>query len=89
MVEAIRIAENYLGKISYGPVEHEQLSLQFRRSLFIVMDIKKGDRFNKDNLRALRPGNGLAPKYLKKILGKCATRDSARGSPLSWDMVSD
>jgi pseudaminic acid synthase len=89
MVEAIRIAENYLGKISYGPVEHEQLSLQFRRSLFIVMDIKKGDRFNKDNLRAIRPGNGLAPKYLKKILGKCATRDIARGSPLSWDMVSD
>ncbi|HDH87032.1 MAG TPA: pseudaminic acid synthase [Desulfobacteraceae bacterium] len=76
-----------LGKVSYGPTEKEKKSLIFRRSLYIVKDMKKGDIFTKENLRAIRPGLGLPPKYYDILLGKGVNRDAKRGTALNWEMV--
>lgn len=76
-----------LGQVSYGASEAEQKSLAFRRSLYVVKDIARGDRFTADNVRAIRPGFGLPPKYLELILGKTASRDLAKGTPLSCDIL--
>ncbi len=76
-----------LGKITYGPTEKEQKSLIFRRSLYIVQDMKKGDMLTRENLRAIRPGMGLAPKYYDPLLGKRVARNVKRGTPLQWDLI--
>ncbi len=76
-----------LGKISYGPTEKEKKSLIFRRSLYVVKDMKDGDKFTKKNLRAIRPGLGLLPKYYDTLLGKRVNRDVQRGTVVSWDLV--
>ncbi|GIN59603.1 pseudaminic acid synthase [Lederbergia ruris] len=75
-----------IGKVQYGPTENEKKSLQFRRSLYITKDMKAGDRFTKDNLRAIRPGAGLSPKYIDLLLGKKIGKDAPAGTPLSWDL---
>lgn len=76
-----------LGKVSYGATKAEQKSLQFRRSLYIVEAMKAGDTLSSANLRAIRPGLGLAPKYLPIFLGKQLTKDCPKGTPLSWDLI--
>lgn len=73
-----------LGKISYGPTEKEKASLQFRRSLYVADDMKAGDIFTKDNLRIIRPGLGLSPKYFDVVLGKRAKKNLKKGTPISW-----
>jgi len=75
-----------LGKISYGATEAEKKSIFFRRSLYIVQDLKSGDVLNKTNVRAIRPGLGLPPKYINIVLGKKVCSDVARGTPLHWNM---
>lgn len=82
-------AEAYqaLGSVCYAPSEHEMKSRVFRRSLFAVEDIAKGERFTRKNVRSIRPANGLQPKYLKVVLGRSAAQDIARGTPLSWDLI--
>jgi N-acetylneuraminate synthase len=75
-----------LGEVRYGPTEEELHSLPFRRSLYITRDIKKDEPITGDNMRSIRPGLGLAPKYYDIILGKTVTRDIQRGTPVSWDM---
>ena len=87
MVDAIRVTEKALGRINYQVTEHEKSSRIFRRSLFIVKDIKKGDIFSKENIRSIRPGHGLLPKYLDIVIGKVAQMDLKKGTPLNWDMV--
>lgn len=87
MVEAIRTAEKALGKVHYGVSEREARSRAFRRSLFVVKDMKAGEIFTEENIRSIRPGYGLHPRYLKDVLGRRATRDIPAGAPLSWDMV--
>ena len=77
-----------LGKISYGPTEKEKKSLIFRRSLYIVQDMKKGDVLTRENLRAIRPGLGLPLKYYDVLLGKCVSLDTKKGTPFSWGMIS-
>jgi pseudaminic acid synthase len=77
-----------LGKISYGPSESEKKSLQFRRSLYVSNDIKKGDIFSKDNIRIVRPGFGLEPKFLDLILGKKAVDNYEKGTAITWESVS-
>ena len=75
-----------LGRVSYGPTEAEKKSIQFRRSLYVVEDIKAGDVLSLKNVRAIRPGLGLPTKYLEKMLGKVVKCDVKRGTPLSWEL---
>lgn len=76
-----------LGKVSYGPTEQEKPSMKFRRSLYVVKDIKKGDILTPENLRSIRPGYGLPPKHYDELLGKKVIKDIAFGTPMSWDLV--
>lgn len=76
-----------LGQVSYGPTEAEKKSIQFRRSLYVVKDIKAGDVLTHENVRAIRPGFGLPPKYLGLLLGKQVRVDIKRGMPLAWEML--
>lgn len=78
-----------LGTVSYGPSGSENGSLVFRRSLYVVSDMRVGEEFTPHNVRAIRPGLGLAPKYLREFLGRKACRDIPRGTPLAWDMLED
>lgn len=76
-----------LGKISYGPTEKEKLSLQYRRSLYVALDMKMGEVFTRENLRAVRPGFGLPPKYYEYLIGKKVKEDVKKGTPVTWDIV--
>jgi pseudaminic acid synthase len=87
MVRAIRVAEAALGSVHYGLSPAEAKSRVFRRSLFAVVDIAAGEPFTEQNVRSIRPGHGLPPKELPKVLGKRAARAIVRGEPLSWDCV--
>jgi pseudaminic acid synthase len=76
-----------LGKVKYGPSEAEKGSLTFRRSLYIAEDMKNGDVLTEKNLRIVRPGLGLAPKYFYVLLGRTVSRDIKKGTAVSWEMV--
>lgn len=78
-----------LGVVSYGPRDAEKNSLAFRRSLYIAEDMQAGDELTKENLRIIRPGHGLAPKYYDVLLGKKLSHAAKRGTPLSWDLVGE
>ncbi|MBK8893368.1 MAG: pseudaminic acid synthase [Propionivibrio sp.] len=80
-------AWNALGKVSYGPTDAEKKSIQFRRSLYVVQDLKMGDVFTRENVRAIRPGFGLPTKYLEVLLGKTVKQDVKRGTALTWDLL--
>jgi pseudaminic acid synthase len=88
MVEAIRTAEKALGKVNYEITKQEAKSRVFRRSLFVVKDVKAGEVFTEENVRCIRPGYGLLPRYLKEVLGRQATRDIKQGTPLSRGLIS-
>lgn len=88
MVEAVRVAEKAIGKVSYGGGKEESKSKVFRRSLFVVKDMRAGEAFTQENVRSIRPGNGLPPKYLKDVLGRHAAHDVACGTPLDWGLVA-
>jgi sialic acid synthase SpsE len=83
MVDAVRVAERALGKVSYEMSEKEQASRVFRRSLFVVKDMKVGEEFTRENVRSIRPGHGLPVKELDRVLGRKATSDLERGTPLT------
>jgi N-acetylneuraminate synthase len=87
MVEAVRTTEKSLGQVSYGPVGEEVKSLAFRRSLFVVRDMKRGETFTEENVRSIRPGQGLHTRYLRQIMGRRAARDVERGTPLDWELI--
>lgn len=87
MVQAVRVTEQALGQVHYGPMPSEMKSLAFRRSLFVVRDIKAGETFSAENVRSIRPGHGLHTRYLEVIIGRRANRDIAMGTPLSWDLI--
>jgi len=76
-----------LGKVSYGVTEAEKKSIVYRRSLYVVQDIKAGDVLTKENVRAIRPGLGLATKYLDLVLGKAVKRNVLRGTALSFELL--
>lgn len=88
MVNAIRTAEKALGKVSYEITEKEKASRAFRKSLFVVKDVKEGKEFTEENVRSIRPGDGLSPKYLKDVFGKRSTLSVKRGTPLKWNMLT-
>jgi len=87
LVENVRIAEKALGKAQHKLTEDEKKSRIFRRSLFVVKGIKKGQVFSPENVKSIRPSDGLKPKYIAAILGKKAKRDIKKGTPLSWDLI--
>ena len=76
-----------LGQVSYGPTESEKKSIQFRRSLYVVQDLKAGDVLTLENVRAIRPGLGLPPKYFEQVLGKAVKQDVKRGTALAWGLL--
>jgi pseudaminic acid synthase len=76
-----------LGDVAYGPTPAEQKSLAFRRSLYIVADLAAGDVLTTQNLRAIRPGFGLAPKFLDAVLGRKIRAQVKKGTPLTWDLL--
>ncbi|WP_280154588.1 pseudaminic acid synthase [Piscinibacter sp. XHJ-5] len=78
-----------LGQVFYGATAAEEASKVFRRTLYIVRDMKAGEVLDARSLRAIRPGKGLPPKYLERALGARVVRDVARGTPLSWDLLVD
>lgn len=87
MVEAVRAAEQALGEVRYDPTAAETASRVFRRSLFVVKDVRAGEVFTPENVRSIRPGHGLHPRYLGEILGRYACTDLAAGTPLRWQHV--
>lgn len=87
MVKNIRQAEKAIGIVKYGASEQEKTSIVFRKSIFVVKDIKKGEKLTSDNVRVIRPGYGLAPKYYKEILGQNALCDIERGTPLKLEYI--
>jgi pseudaminic acid synthase len=88
MVEAVRVAEKALGTVQFASGPREANSRKFRRSLFVVEDIKKGELFTKQNVRSIRPADGLHPRHFNEVLGKRAACNVERGTPLSWALVS-
>ena len=88
MVEALRTAEKALGSPQFSPGTSEANSLKFRRSLFVVEDVKRGEVFTKQNVRSIRPADGLHPRHLSEVLGQRATCDIECGTPLSWALVA-
>ena len=89
MVDRIRAEEKIMGSVKYGPqTEPEKYNRRFRRSLFVSQNIKKGDKFTSENIRSVRPANGLETKYYDEVLGKKAVKDIEFGTPLSWDLIS-
>jgi pseudaminic acid synthase len=87
MVDAVRIAEKALGEVHFGVSAKEANSRTFRRSLFVVQDVKRGEPLTPQNVRSIRPGHGLHTRHLPEVLGRPATCDIERGTPLSWDLV--
>lgn len=87
MVDAVRTAEKALGEVHFGLSEKEEASRVFRRSLFVVEDVKQGETFSAANVRSIRPGHGLHPRYLTEVLGKRAAQGIKRGTPLTWEFV--
>jgi pseudaminic acid synthase len=87
LVENIRIVEKALGKVHYGLTEEEKRSRVFRRSLFAIKDIEKGEVISEENVKSIRPAYGLPPKYIKKIIGKKAKLKIRYGTPINEYMV--
>lgn len=87
-VETERAAQA-LGHVSYGPTAAEKPSLAFRRSLYIAADARAGDVLTPANLRCVRPGFGMEPKFMDAVMGRRLRRDAAAGTPLSWDLLAD
>ena len=87
LVKSVREAEKAIGKSLIKAGKRESENIIFRKSLFVVEDIKKKEVFTAKNVRSIRPGHGLAPKYYDTIIGKIAASDIKRGTPLSWRLI--
>ena len=89
MVDSIRNVEKALGKVNYELSDKMKANREFSRSLFVVEDIKKGSVITEDNVRSIRPGFGLHPKYLNEILGKKVNQNLNKGTPFEWSFIED
>lgn len=87
MVQAIRTTEQALGRVNYEVGELEERSRALRRSLFVVADVKVGEAFSEENVRSIRPGHGLPPRCIDEVIGRRASQDIKRGTPLGWHHV--
>ncbi|MCH2181952.1 MAG: pseudaminic acid synthase [Mariniblastus sp.] len=88
MATAVRNVEQALGEVHFGPTRYDSKNTDFRRSLFVVTDVKRGDLLTEENIRSIRPGMGLAPKNMREVIGKVAQTDIDRGTPLRWDHIA-
>jgi N-acetylneuraminate synthase len=88
MVSQIRVAERALGEVTYRPTVKEAASRYLRRSLFVVADVRAGEPFTEQNVRSIRPGQGMHTRHYPEIIGRRAARDIPRGTPLSWDLIA-
>jgi pseudaminic acid synthase len=89
MVTDIRTVEAALGRPSYEITEREKAGVIFKRSLFVVKDVDEGEPFTEENVRSIRPGHGLHPRYLDEVYKGCASRDLKKGTPLAWNMIRE
>jgi pseudaminic acid synthase len=89
LVKGTDLVWRSLGGISYGPLVVEKTSIKERPSIYVVRAIKKGEKFTEDNIRIIRPANGLAPKHYRALIGKTCARDVDAELPMSWDLVLD
>ena len=87
MVGSVRIVEKAIGKVTYGGTKSEEECKKFRKSLFIVKDVKKGEVLTKENVRPIRPGYGLHTRHYEEILGREVSEDIERGEPLRWNFL--
>ena len=85
LVEETERAWQAIGKVTYGPTEKEKASLKFRRSIYVAKDIQAGESFTEENIRIVRPGYGLEPKYYPNLLGKVAKKSYKLGTPITFD----
>ena len=88
LCEGVKVAWQSLGEVDYGRKSSEQGNIKFRRSLYFVKDIKAGEVITKEHVRSIRPGFGLMPKYLDKVINSTALYDAVRGTPVSFDIIS-
>jgi len=88
MVDAVRQTESAMGHIQYGPSINEIPSLKFRRSLFVIKNIEAGEALTPDNVRSIRPADGLHPRHLDDVIGKSAIKKIKRGTPLNWSIIN-
>lgn len=88
MVRQVREVEKAMGKVSYGVSEQEESNARFRRSLFVVEDIRAGEMLTPQNIRSIRPAYGIKPKHYNEVLGKRALHDLKRGTPLSFEDIN-
>ena len=89
MVNDVRTAEKAIGKATFGATQSEQSNIGFRRSIFISKDVQAGDKISSENIRIIRPGYGLAPKYYEQVIGKSFSKDLKAGTPLSFDLIKN
>jgi sialic acid synthase SpsE len=87
LVQDVRRAEAMLGRVAFGPGVAEASSATFRRSLYVTEDVAEGEVLTPASVRSIRPGYGLAPKYLPMVLGRRAVAAVPRGTPVTWDLV--
>lgn len=88
LVRETKAARAAIGSVQFAPTESERKSLPFRRSLYITEDMKAGDSFSPTNLRSIRPGLGLSPKFIDMFMGKRIARSAGKGTPLSWEHLT-
>jgi pseudaminic acid synthase len=89
LVKETRAAAVAVGNVHFGPSDAERKEIGYRRSLYITEDLRSGDVLSAENVRSIRPGGGLPPKYFDQVLGRSLARDVRRGTPLSWDLMQD
>lgn len=87
MVDDIRSVEKAKGIVNYGPEDEEKENMKFRRSIFVTRDINKGEVFNEDNIKIIRPAYGMHPRHYKEVLGKKANTNLKAGTPLKWNLI--
>ncbi len=89
MMDVIRMTEKALGKVRYGSSPKEAESRIFRRSLFAVRDIRAGEILTAENVRSIRPGNGMHTRHFDEVMNRRARRDIAKGTPMDWDLIEN
>ena len=87
MVKEVRIMEEALGQYDYKLTDKQIKERSLSRSLFVVKDIKAGEELTPENVRSIRPGNGMHTKHYEEVLGRKAVRDLEKGTPLAWDLI--